>query len=54
MMSRLPCENLKKCFYIFVELSSFADLDFENFNHVISKSSTARNFKPGQLIEDDE
>ena len=52
MMSRLIGENLKKSYYIFFELSPFADLDFEN--HDISKTITARSFKLGQLIEDDE
>ena len=44
-------EKLKKSYFIFFELSPFADLDFENF---ISKTITARSFKLGQLIEDDE
>ena len=54
MMSRLICENEKKSYFIFFELSPFADLDFEICNHDISKSITARSFKLGQLIEDDE
>ena len=29
-MSRLIGENLKKGYFIFLELSPFADLDFEN------------------------
>ena len=53
MMSRLLDENLRKSYYIFFELSPFADLDFEK-NHDISKIITARSFKLGQLIEDDE
>ena len=44
----------KKSYFIFFELSSFEDLDFENCNHDISKTITARSFKLGQLIEDDE
>ena len=55
MMSRLIGENLKKGYFIFFELSPFADLDFENlYNHDIPKTITTRNFKLGQLIKDDE
>ena len=36
------------------ELSPFADLDFKICIHDISKTITARSFKLGQLIEDDE
>ena len=54
MMSRLIGENLKKSYFIIFELSPFADLDFEICNHDISKTITARSFKLGQLIEDDE
>ena len=54
MMSRSIGENLKKSYFIFFKLSPFADLDFENCNHDISKTITARSFKLGQLIEDDE
>ena len=54
MMSRSIGENLKKKFLCFIELSPFADLDFEICNHDISKTITARSFKLGQLIEDDE
>ena len=54
MMSRLVGENFKKCYFIFFELSHFADLDFENCIYDISKTITARSFKLGQLIEDDE
>ena len=53
MMSRSIGENLKKSYFIFFELSPFADLDFEICNHDISKTITARSFKLGQLIEDD-
>ena len=54
MMSRSFGENLKKSYFIFFELSPFADLDFEICIHDISKTITARSFKLGQLIEDDE
>ena len=37
-----------------IELSPFADLDFKICNPDISKNLTARGFKLGQLIEDDE
>ena len=52
MMSRLIGEILKEKFVVvFFEFSPFADL---YCYHDISKSITARSFKPGQLIEDDE
>ena len=55
MMSRSIGENLKKSDYIFFELFPFADLDFKKFVIMISrKILTARIFKLGQLIEDDE
>ena len=54
MMRRLIGENFKKSYFIFFELSPFADLDFEICIHDISKTITARSFKLGQLIEDDE
>ena len=54
MMSRSIGESLKKSYFIFFELSPFADFDFENCNHDILKTITARSFKLSQLIEDDE
>ena len=54
MMSKLVGENLKKKLFIFFELSFFADLTLKICNHDISKMITARSFKLGQLIEDDE
>ena len=36
------------------ELCPFEDLKVKIFNHDISKTITARSFKLGQLIEDDE
>ena len=50
MMRKFIDENLKKSYFILFELSPFADLDFENFIHDISKTITARSFK----LEDDE
>ena len=54
MMSRAIGENKRKSYFIFFELSPFADLDFENLYHDISKIITAMSFKLGQLIENDE
>ena len=55
MRSRLIGEKKKKKgYFIFLELSPFADLDFDICNHDIPKTITTRNFKLGQLIEDDE
>ena len=54
MMSRSIGDNLKKSYFIFFELSPFSDLDFKICNQDISKTITARSFKLGQLIEDDE
>ena len=45
---------LKKSYFIFFELSPFEDLDFENLLSLYLKIITARSFKHGQLIEDDE
>ena len=44
----------KKVILFFFELSPFADLDFENLFSCYLKIITARSFKLGQLIEDDE
>ena len=54
MMSRSISENLTKNILFYFQLSPFADLDFEICIHDISKTITARSFKHGQLIEDDE
>ena len=54
MMRKLIDENLKVSYFIFFELSPFADLDFENLYCDISKTITTRSFKLGQVIEDDE
>ena len=53
-MSRSNGENLRKNYLFFFKLSPFADLDLKICNHDISKTITARSFKLGQLIEDDE
>ena len=55
MMSRSIGENLI-FFLIFFELSpfEFEDLDWKFVIMIISKTITARSFKLGQLIEDDE
>ena len=45
---------IKKSFFFFFELSLFTDLDLKNCIHDISKTITARSFKLGQLIEDNE
>ena len=45
---------LKKSYFIFFKLSPFADFDLKICNHDISNTITARGFKLGQLIEDDE
>ena len=54
MMSRSIGENLKKSYFIFFELSPFADLDFKICNHDITKTITAKSFKLDLLIENDE
>ena len=53
-MSRLIGEILKKknIFFNYLPLHKFLTLKI--CNHNISKSITARSFKLGQLIEDDE
>ena len=53
-MRRSIGENLGKKLFFF-EFYPFTDLDFENlYLKDISKTITARSFKLGQLIEDDE
>ena len=47
-------EDDEKSYFIFIELSPFADLDFIICYHDILKTTRARSFKLGQLIEDDE
>ena len=54
IMGRKPGENLKKSYFIFVELLSFANFDIENCNLDISKTITASSFKLSQLIKNNE
>ena len=57
MMSRsiIIGENLKKkIFYFFLNYLPLQIRTLKICNHDISKSITARSFKLGQLIEDDE
>ena len=54
-MSRSIGENLKKSYFFF--FFNYLPLQIRTLkicNHDISKSVTARSFKLGQLIEDDE
>ena len=54
-MSRSIGENLKKCYFIF--FANYLPLKIWTLkicNHDIAKTLTARSFKLGQLIEDDE
>ena len=53
MMSRSIGENLKKVVF-FSNYLSLQIWTLKICNHDISKSITARSFKLGQLIEDDE
>ena len=52
-MSRLPGENLKKKFFFFFSNYYFENLNFDFFNHDISKTIPARSLKLGQLAEED-
>ena len=54
MMSRSIGENLKKVILFFSNYLLLQIRTFKICNHDISKSITARSFKLGQLIEDDE
>ena len=54
MMSRSIGENLKKSFLFFLNYLPLQIWILKICNHDISKTITARNFKLGQLIEDDE
>ena len=53
MMSRFIGENLKTS-YFFLNYPPLQILTLKICNHDISKTITARSFKLGQLIEDDE
>ena len=54
MMSRSIGENLKKRLFYFFQIIILQVRTLKICNHDISKSITARFFKLGQLIEDDE
>ena len=54
MMSRSIGENLKKVILFFSNYLPLQIRTLKICNHDISKSITARSFKLGQLIEDDE
>ena len=55
MMSRSIDENLKKkLFYFYSNYLPLQIWTLKICNHDISKTITARSFKLGQLIEDDE
>ena len=47
-------ENLKKSYFIFSNYLPLQIWAMKICNHDISKNITARSFKLGQLIEDDE
>ena len=53
-MSRLIGENLKKSYFIFSNYLPLQILTLKICIHDLSKTITARSFKHGQLIEDDE
>ena len=54
MMSRSIGENIKKNILFFSNYLPLQIRTLKICNHDISKSITARSFKLGQLIEDDE
>ena len=54
MMSRSIGENFKKVILFFSNYLSLQIWTLKICNHDISKTITARSFKLGQLIEDDE
>ena len=54
MMSRSIGENLKKSLFVFSNYLSLQIWTLKICIHDISKIVTARSFKLGQLIEDDE
>ena len=54
MMSRSIGENLKKVILFFSNYLPLQIWPLKICNHDISKTITARSFKFGQLIEDDE
>ena len=54
MMRKLIDENLKKMFFFFSNYLPLQIWILKICIHDISKTKTARSFKLGQLIEDDE
>ena len=54
MMNRSIGENLKKVILFFSNCLPLQIWTLKIYNHDISKTITARSFKLGQLIEDDE
>ena len=54
MMSRSIGENLKKSYLIFLNYLPLQVWTLKFCNHDILKTITARSFKLGKLIEDDE
>ena len=54
MMSRSIGENIKKVIVLFSNYVPLQIWTLKICNHDISKTITARSFKLGQLIEDDE
>ena len=54
MMSRSIGENLKKSLYVFLNYLPLQIWTLKICIYDISKTITARSFKLGQLIEDDE
>ena len=54
MMSRSIAENVKKSYFIFFHYLPLQIWTLKICNHDIAKTITARRFKFGQLIEDDE
>ena len=54
MMSRSIGENLKKSYFFFSNYLPLQIWTLKICNHDILKTITARSFKLGQLIEDDE
>ena len=53
-MGKLIDEKVKKLFYFFSNYLPLQIWTLKIGNHDISKTITARSFKLGQLIEDDE
>ena len=54
MMSRSIGDNLKKSYFVFFNYLPLQIRTLKICNHDITKTITARSFKLGQLIEEDE